>query len=71
MAKLLNLGSRVHCIGGSQTVTRTEKSPRETAYNLIVQGFGSYFVTDLGILVHDNTYRSPNRALSPGLLANQ
>ena len=71
MAKLLNLGSRIHCIGGSQTVTRREKSARETAYNLIVHEFGSYFVTDLGILVHDNTYRSPNRALSPGLLPNQ
>lgn len=69
MAKLLKLGDQVHCMDGAKGVSSMVKSPRGDAYNLIVDDFGSYFVTELGVLVHDNTYRKPNRAVSPGLVA--
>lgn len=69
MAKLLKLGDQVHCLQGSRRVDRLVTVDNGVAYNLIVDDFGSYFVTDIGVLVHDNTYRRPNRAVSPGLVA--
>jgi hypothetical protein len=69
MAKKLKLGDSLHTIRGATEVERLERAKPTRAYNLVVDGFGSYFVTELGVLAHDNTYRQPTRAVSPGLLA--
>ena len=39
--------------------------------NLIVEDFHPEFVGEKGILVHEITYRSPVRALVPGLLKDE
>jgi intein/homing endonuclease len=69
MAKKLKLGDSLHTIRGSTEVERLERAGAGRAYNLVIDDFGSYFVTELGVLAHDNTYRKPTRAVSPGLLA--
>ena len=71
MAKLLKRGDQVHCLNGSRKIDQSSPAPPETAFNLIIDDFGSYFVTELGILAHDNTYRRPNRVISPGLVAKK
>jgi hypothetical protein len=68
MAKELQVGDRVHCLDGSATVTATSAEPPERAYNLIVADFGTYFVGDGRILVHDNTPRLPTPATLPGFV---
>jgi hypothetical protein len=42
---------------------------QEEAYNLVVADFNTYFVGETGVLVHDNTPRTPTRATVPGLAA--
>ncbi|HEV2968361.1 MAG TPA: polymorphic toxin-type HINT domain-containing protein [Pirellulales bacterium] len=69
MAKELQVGDRVHCLDGSATVTAIAAEPPQSAYNLIVADFGTYFVGDGRILVHDNTPRLPTAAKVPGFVA--
>ncbi len=71
MAKRLEVGQQLHCVGGGQTIDRIEPAASFKAYNLVVADFGTYFVGEAGVLVHDNTYRKPTTALTPGLLARQ
>ncbi len=70
MAKELQVGDRLVSLGGSATVTALAKQPPEPAYNLIVADFGTYFVGDGRILVHDNTPRLPTPAAIPGYIAD-
>jgi hypothetical protein len=70
MAKELEVSDRIACLGGSATVTAVAKQPPEPAYNLIVADFGTYFVGDGRILVHDNTPRLPTAAAIPGYIAD-
>jgi intein/homing endonuclease len=70
MAKELDVGERIACLGGSATVTALTEQPPEPAYNLIVADFGTYFVGDGRILVHDNTPRLPTTAAIPGYIAD-
>jgi hypothetical protein len=70
MAKELQVGDRVVSLGGSATVTAIAKQSPEPAYNLIVADFGTYFVGDGRILVHDNTPRLPTPAAIPGYIAD-
>ena len=70
MAKELQVGDRVHSLNGSATVTALVKQPSEPAYNLIVADFGTYFVGEGRILVHDNTPRLPTPAAIPGYVAD-
>jgi hypothetical protein len=70
MAKELQVGDRVVSLGGSATVTALAKQPAEPAYNLIVADFGTYFVGDGRILVHDNTPRLPTPVAIPGYIAD-
>jgi hypothetical protein len=37
------------------------------AYNLIVADFGTYFIGERGVLVHDNTPRESTASIIPGL----
>ena len=69
MAKRLEIGQQLHCVGDGQTIVGIEAAAPSQAYNLVVADFGTYFVGDPGVLVHDNTYRKPTTALTPGLLA--
>ena len=68
MAKLLEPDQHVHTVGGAGLVERVAEEPdRDSAFNLVVDDFGTYFVGKVGALVHDNTYRSPTTAVVPGL----
>ena len=69
MAKFLRLGDSIHTLQGSQPVNSLAVAPPGDAFNLVVEDFGTYFVTEEGILVHDNEERSPTRVQTPGLLA--
>ncbi len=69
MAKLLRLGDSIHTMHGSQPVNGLAVAPTSDAFNLVVEDFGTYFVTEEGILVHDNDQRDPTRVQTPGLLA--
>jgi hypothetical protein len=67
MAKQIEPGQQLHTIDGAQTVDAVEAAAPAEAYNLVVAEFGTYFVSDAGVLVHDNTYRKPTNAVTPGL----
>jgi hypothetical protein len=69
MAKELEDGAILHGVTGSPRVTSIEKSEKEEAYNLVIADFSTYFVGEGGVLVHDNTPRTPTRATLPGLAA--
>jgi hypothetical protein len=71
MAKQLQVGDQVHSLAGGQNVERIEPAPAAKAYNLVVADFNNYFVGSSEVLVHDNTYRKPTLALTPGLLARE
>lgn len=69
MAKLLETGDQLHGVSGILTVNGIdERVPMNQAYNLVVADWATYFAGEKGVLVHDNTYRAPTRALVPGLL---
>jgi hypothetical protein len=70
MAKELQVGERVVSLGGTATVTALAKQAPEPAYNLIVADFGTYFVGEGRILVHDNTPRLPTPVAIPGYIAD-
>jgi hypothetical protein len=71
MAKELEPGDMLHSLGGAVPVERVDRLAVETeAYNLVVDGFNTYFVGEQGLLVHDNEFRKPTRAIVPGLTAD-
>jgi hypothetical protein len=67
MSKLLRLGDQIHTLHGAQTVNGLAIESPDAAYNLIVADYATYFVTDQGILVHDNNARTPTQVTTPGL----
>ena len=68
MAKNLESNDRLHIMGGSAEVLAVEEIDQAVAYNLVVEEFETYFVTDQDILVHDNTENTQSRSISPGLV---
>ena len=54
-------------IRGTATVASVKADKTEAAYNLVVEGFHSYFVGKEKYLTHDNTIRRPTDRLVPGL----
>ncbi len=66
MAKELAVGDRVRGLSGSVTIKGIEKDADEPIYNLTVADFGTFFIGDAEVLVHDNTVRLPTRSLVPG-----
>jgi Pretoxin HINT domain len=69
MAKELKTGDLVHCLQGSLPIENIEALPEpKQAYNLVVDDFNTYFVGKAGLLVHDNEFRKPTRAIVPGLI---
>ncbi len=69
MAKVLEVGDQLHGVSGILTVDETDELvPISETHNLVVADWAPYFAGEKGVLVHDNTYRVPTRALVPGLL---
>ncbi len=69
MAKQLRVGDILHTVRGPLGIERVAETGQEEAYNLVVDGFGTFFVGAAGVLVHDNTIRQPTRSIVPGLAA--
>jgi Pretoxin HINT domain/HEAT repeats len=71
MAKQLQPGDMLHGLGGAVKIESVEPLAREPrAYNLVVDDFNTYFVGQSGLLVHDNEFRKPTRAIVPGLVTD-
>jgi Pretoxin HINT domain len=69
MAKELQVGERIHTLQGSMEVhTNVEPLQQDSVHNLIVADFSTYFVGEVGALVHDIPYRQPTLATVPGLV---
>jgi Pretoxin HINT domain/HEAT repeats len=71
MAKELKEGDLLHSLGGAVRIDKVEDAGEEKAYNLVVDDFNTYFVGQQGLLVHDNEFRKPTRAIVPGLVDEQ
>jgi len=70
MAKLLEAGDQLHGVSGLLTVDEIdEQVPMNQVHHLAIADWATYFAGEKGVLVHDNTYRVPTRALVPGLLS--
>ncbi len=67
MAKQLKEGDFLHSVGGAIRIHAVQPMPKQQAHNLVVADFNTYFVGQRGLLVHDNEYRRPTRAIVPGL----
>ena len=70
MAKRLNAGDQLHTLSGGATIDEIKEAGTAKAYNLVVADFGTYFVSQASVLVHDNSYRKPTTALLPGVHPN-
>jgi len=69
MARELRTGDRLHSLNGLLLIDTIEQlSQPQQAYNLVVDGFNTYFVGKQGLLVHDNEFRKPTHAIVPGLV---
>jgi tetratricopeptide (TPR) repeat protein len=66
MAKNLKAGDALHGFQQRFVIEEANDSLDQQAWNLIVEGFHSYFVGNLGILVHDSGAPRPTMALVPG-----
>jgi hypothetical protein len=69
MAKELAVGDKVHGLSGAVAITRIEKASDDPVYNLGVADFGTFFIGDAQLLVHDSSIRLPTRMLVPGYAA--
>jgi hypothetical protein len=71
MAKQLQEGDLLHSLGGAVKVEKIAPAGKERAHNLVVDDFNTYFVGQAGLLVHDNEFRKPTRAIVPGLVVEE
>ena len=71
MAKFLRPKLRLHAVGGALTLTAAEELDGAEAYNLVVDGFHTYFVGESKLLVHDNSCPQPTLAPIPGMDAQR
>ena len=70
MAKAIHAPMAVRGLRGAIDFVASEPGPDdrlEVAHNLVVQDFGTYFVGQQRLLVHDITCPRPTRVLTPGL----
>ena len=70
MAKELEEGAILHGVTGSAQLGAVKSAEQAEAYNLVVAEFSTYFVGESGLLVHDNTPRTPTRVTVPGVAKN-
>jgi len=68
MAKQLKEGDLLHGLGGATPITSIVAAGEHAAHNLVVDDLNTYFVGKAGLLVHDNEFRKPTRAIVPGLV---
>lgn len=60
IAKYVQPSDRLHRYFGSIEVEAVREAPvKENVYNLVVDGFHSYFVGKNSVLVHDNSVITP------------
>ena len=57
----LSDGAILHGVTARTRVDGDGIAGEEEAYNLVVADFNTYFVGESGVLVHDNTPRTPTR----------
>lgn len=68
MAKELKAGQWLHSTAGPVKLETVAESEDAQCYNLVVMDFGTYFVSDRRVLVHDNNVRQITSATVPGLV---
>ncbi len=68
MAKQLKAGDLLHGLAGATPIESINAAGEHAAHNLVVDDSNTYFVGRGGLLVHDNEFRKPTRAIVPGLL---
>ncbi len=66
MAKFLEAGSRLHGLDGSAAIERIEAGEDAESFNLVVDGFHTFFVGQTRRLVHDNSCPRPTQSVLPG-----
>jgi hypothetical protein len=74
MAKFLRPELSLHTLdhgAGVQEVTLHGEEKSEEAYNLVVDGFHTYFVGQSQLLVCDNSCPQPTLAVTPGLIREE
>lgn len=71
MVRELETGDLLRTVSGPQPILRIEASAKEPAYNLIVEGFNTYFAGPAKVLAHDNNLRQPTDCTVPGLLSQR
>lgn len=69
MAKELKVGDRLHGAHGAVEIDYIEPGAESEAFNLVVADFHTYCVGQHRVLAHDNSARTPTRAIVPGLIA--
>ena len=67
MAKELKSKDRLHSCKQPLSLEGMDPAPEQPAYNLVVDGFSTFFVGRQGILVNDTGAPRPTTALVPGL----
>jgi hypothetical protein len=70
MAKQLKAGDLLHGLAGATPIESINAAGEHSAHNLVVDDSNTYFVGRSGLLVHDNEFRKPTRAIVPGLVRN-
>ena len=65
----LQSGQILHTVAGPAYISSVASGSEAETYNLVVADFSTYFVGDAKVLSHDNTVRTPTRAVVPGLRA--
>ena len=68
MAKQLKAGDLLHGLAGATPIESVNPAGEHAAHNLVVDDSNTYFVGRGGMLVHDNEFRKPTRAIVPGLV---
>jgi hypothetical protein len=63
----LQSGQILHSAAGPVHISSVSLGQEAETYNLIVADFNTYFVGYRKVLSHDNTVRTPTRAIVPGL----
>jgi hypothetical protein len=67
-ARELKAGQFLHTPTGTIKIDGVTETPEDETYNLVVDGFHTYFVGMSQALVHDVSITSPTDAVVPGLL---
>lgn len=68
-ARDLKSGNVLCAVGEPVLVSSSKVEGSGVTYNLVVADFNTYFIGKSRVLCHDNTLRSPTKAVVPGLAA--